>query len=122
PGWDDFGGAEGDRTPDLCIANAALSQLSYSPVKRVPGERAAEYSCGGGGRKDSSAAPIVRVVHGGNEPRHGPWPPACRVVGARLRSVHAGINQDTQDPARRRNASRGVVGPGEGEEWEPWVT
>ena len=27
------GGAEGDRTPDLCIANAALSQLSYSPFK-----------------------------------------------------------------------------------------
>ena len=25
------GGAEGDRTPDLRIANAALSQLSYSP-------------------------------------------------------------------------------------------
>ena len=24
-------GAEGDRTPDLRIANAALSQLSYSP-------------------------------------------------------------------------------------------
>ncbi len=27
------GGAEGDRTPDLCIANAALSQLSYGPKK-----------------------------------------------------------------------------------------
>ena len=27
-----FGGAEEDRTPDLCIANAALSQLSYFPV------------------------------------------------------------------------------------------
>jgi hypothetical protein len=26
-----FCGAEGDRTPDLCIANAALSQLSYGP-------------------------------------------------------------------------------------------
>ena len=26
-----FGGAEGDRTPDLRIANAALSQLSYWP-------------------------------------------------------------------------------------------
>ena len=26
-----FGGDEGDRTPDLCIANAALSQLSYTP-------------------------------------------------------------------------------------------
>jgi glucoamylase len=27
-----FGGAEEDRTPDLCIANAALSQLSYHPT------------------------------------------------------------------------------------------
>lgn len=26
-----IGGAEGDRTPDLCIANAPLSQLSYGP-------------------------------------------------------------------------------------------
>jgi hypothetical protein len=25
-------GAEGDRTPDLCLAKAALSQLSYSPA------------------------------------------------------------------------------------------
>jgi len=28
------GGAEGDRTPDLVIANDALSQLSYSPIPR----------------------------------------------------------------------------------------
>jgi hypothetical protein len=27
-----FGGAEGDRTPDLVIANDALSQLSYCPT------------------------------------------------------------------------------------------
>ena len=27
------GGDEGDRTPDLGIANAALSQLSYIPVE-----------------------------------------------------------------------------------------
>ena len=27
------GGDEEDRTPDLCIANAALSQLSYAPTK-----------------------------------------------------------------------------------------
>ena len=26
------GGAEGDRTPDLDVANVALSQLSYGPV------------------------------------------------------------------------------------------
>jgi hypothetical protein len=29
-----FGGDEGDRTPDLGIANAALSQLSYIPGRR----------------------------------------------------------------------------------------
>ena len=31
----DFGGAEEDRTPDLRIANAMLSQLSYRPVTVV---------------------------------------------------------------------------------------
>ena len=30
-----FGGAEEDRTPDLRIANAMLSQLSYGPNKRL---------------------------------------------------------------------------------------
>ena len=30
-----IGGAEGSRTPDLCSAIAALSQLSYSPAARV---------------------------------------------------------------------------------------
>ena len=29
--WTFIGGDEEDRTPDLCIANAALSQLSYTP-------------------------------------------------------------------------------------------
>ena len=28
-----IGGLEGDRTLDLCVANAALSQLSYKPKK-----------------------------------------------------------------------------------------
>src|SRR5438132_4463988 len=30
-----IGGAEGDRTPDLRIANATLSQLSYGPIARL---------------------------------------------------------------------------------------
>ncbi len=30
-----FGGAEGDRTPDLMTASHALSQLSYSPEKET---------------------------------------------------------------------------------------
>ena len=29
--WMIFGGAEGDRTPDLMTASHALSQLSYGP-------------------------------------------------------------------------------------------
>ena len=32
-GFDVFGGADGDRTHDLSIANAALSQLSYGPTR-----------------------------------------------------------------------------------------
>src|SRR4029077_3736996 len=35
------GGAEGGRTPDLLIANEALSQLSYGPAKKQPCECAA---------------------------------------------------------------------------------
>ncbi len=30
--FDVIGGDEGDRTPDLMIANHALSQLSYTPT------------------------------------------------------------------------------------------
>src|SRR5689334_3358532 len=33
---EDFGGAEGDRTPDLLNAIQALSQLSYGPVFHAP--------------------------------------------------------------------------------------
>ena len=35
--WGGGGGAEGNRTPDLLIANEALSQLSYSPIPRSSG-------------------------------------------------------------------------------------
>ena len=30
-----IGGLEGNRTLDLCVANAALSQLSYKPMKNA---------------------------------------------------------------------------------------
>jgi hypothetical protein len=43
--WDglkqDNGGADGDRTHDLRIANATLSQLSYRPTYRFAGQAAA---------------------------------------------------------------------------------
>ena len=42
-----IGGVEGDRTPDLVIANDALSQLSYDPNAG---------RCGGSGRKSQAAA------------------------------------------------------------------
>ena len=35
----EVGGAEGDRTPDLLIANEALSQLSYGPPKGHNGKK-----------------------------------------------------------------------------------
>jgi hypothetical protein len=47
------GGAEGDRTPDLCIANAALSQLSYRP------NRDAESSFWGATVNQKSASSLV---------------------------------------------------------------
>ena len=40
--FEKIGGDEGDRTPDLSIANAALSQLSYIPENKkfkVPGSK-----------------------------------------------------------------------------------
>lgn len=33
--WREESGADGSRTHDLFVANEALSQLSYSPKKRV---------------------------------------------------------------------------------------
>jgi hypothetical protein len=44
------GGVEGDRTLDLRIANATLSQLSYHP------EKGADFTAGGGARTNDPAA------------------------------------------------------------------
>ncbi|CDW93168.1 hypothetical protein THICB2_30209 [Thiomonas sp. CB2] len=44
-----FGGPKEDRTPDLCIANAALSQLSYRPEKQNHNRRREAGSIAGGG-------------------------------------------------------------------------
>ncbi len=53
------GGAEGDRTPDLCIANAALSQLSYRP------NRDAESSfCAVTVNRKTARAPALSAVLG----------------------------------------------------------
>ena len=53
------GGAEGDRTPDLLIANEALSQLSYSPPNLEKGPRKARISLPG---RLSSKRPYVSVI------------------------------------------------------------
>ena len=44
-----LGGAEGDRTPDLRIANATLSQLSYGPIASGPCAGRADYGDGAPG-------------------------------------------------------------------------
>ncbi len=43
---ENIGGAEGDRTPDLRIANATLSQLSYGPTTRFGSVRAGRPATG----------------------------------------------------------------------------
>ena len=59
------GGAEGDRTPDLVIANDALSQLSYGPAPNP---------CRGGPRPSRSEAlsgafrPMQQLSHGSPQP------------------------------------------------------
>ena len=61
------GGAEGNRTPDLCSAIAALSHLSYSPApslgRRARWDRAAE---GGSTSRDSN--PLQSLVPAARRP------------------------------------------------------
>src|SRR3984885_12004773 len=54
------GGAEGNRTPDLLIANEALSQLSYSPVAG----RKAPLMMGAFGEVNSESRPIPEAAGG----------------------------------------------------------
>ena len=75
------GGAEGDRTPDLLIANEALYQLSYGPnfaPRQVPG------SAKGAAHKERGRALSRRRTRRGRDlfaPRSGH---ADRVNGGRL--------------------------------------
>ncbi len=58
------GGAEGNRTPDLLIANEALSQLSYSPIPPAsPGRQAARAggTCAERSAKSSVLAHVLRA-------------------------------------------------------------
>ena len=74
-----FGGAEGNRTPDLRIANATLSHLSYGPAPPEAAKRAApENSTGLYEFHPPHARPISRV------PRFGQvLPPSLLTSGAR---------------------------------------
>ena len=68
-----FGGAEGNRTPDLYVANVALSQLSYGPTDAENGpcagptglRSAAEYVSGYGpvsSRADTEFRALSRTL------------------------------------------------------------
>ena len=74
-----FGGAEGNRTPDLRIANATLSHLSYGPAPARGGEMRGPGKLGGlYGFHPPRARPISRV------PRFGQvLPPSLLTSGAR---------------------------------------
>ena len=57
PGSCETGGAEGDRTPDLVIANDALSQLSYGPVPSLCVPASSPSGAGRGRALAASARP-----------------------------------------------------------------
>ena len=48
-------GAEGSRTPDLCSAIAALSQLSYSPVSQASDSTVIDSAAHGNGPASGAA-------------------------------------------------------------------
>src|SRR5215510_16278589 len=74
------GGAEGGRTPDLLIANEALSQLSYGPAKNATVPRVA---AGAGHLRPGMQGVKDRPVR----PRRGPRgePRLCVDAGAARR-------------------------------------
>src|SRR5437762_13803876 len=78
---DGHGGAEGDRTPDLLIANEALSQPSYGPVRRGP-----DYGCGLHGCQARAACGRLAVSRGRLSSRaHATAVPACAFGAGRVR-------------------------------------
>ena len=62
-------GAEGDRTPDLLIANEALSQLSYSPKVASRSAMKDEKSTGRGPTSQQSRAHIPQFRSGPAAPQ-----------------------------------------------------
>ncbi len=101
-------GAEGARTPDLCNANAALSQLSYSPMKQYetggqrlnPGSRP---SCQrhASARQPSRSRLTSATQPPGNRHATATQPPRNRHATAYL------ANQPTKKP---RAVSAGPIG------------
>jgi hypothetical protein len=102
-----IGGAEGGRTPDLLIANEALSQLSYGPAKMQPRCGGCGVAAGAGhlrpgvqGVKDRRA----RRDHGGNFI-------GCGACLRRLAPLHHGATIHTNDSAPCAPSSSSLISP-----------
>src|ERR1700686_3067488 len=93
-------GAEGDRTLDLRIANATLSQLSYRPTRRAilaSGAAAASVTpCNPDGFAAAGAPP--QSEQSDDEPRHARIVPANRP--GMLQSRHSYRGHGYGDPVR----------------------
>src|SRR5271155_333709 len=89
------GGAEGDRTPDLRIANATLSQLSYGPMASVAPLR------GAAGLWSSCCSVSSKA------PERAPSPPCCGPSRLTVRSAcrsPLGFPPDVRLPEPRQHA------------------
>ena len=65
--WRSHNGAEGNRTPDLSVANAALSQLSYGPEETPPYGRDRIRTCD----LLNAIQALSQLSYGPLDPNHG---------------------------------------------------
>src|SRR5262249_13952809 len=98
-----IGGAEGGRTPDLLIANEALSQLSYGPAKNATVPRdaagAGHLRPGMAGVKERTARPrgARAVIHAlaVTSARQGHYQACCDSPAARRPSALRGASHES---------------------------
>lgn len=85
-----WSGAEGDRTPDLSVANAALSQLSYGPLGPL--------SSAVNGRVRMDCVHPSRIANGPSDPMTG--------TGGRARRRSFAIPTRAPNPLHGRDRIR----------------
>src|SRR5215510_12528460 len=97
------GGAEGGRTPDLLIANEALSQLSYGPAEVQQSRKALQALASAGhlwGHPAECQGKLPIAVRGGD--RRSFWPHRARTCRPGAGTVHVRRLWTVAEPSNDR--------------------